>query len=151
MNKLKSFINTKPVQWVMLVLWIIVVLAVFIPHFVVHTQTYVDKRNIVRCRNPRATHRVEISEKGFNPEKLIANTCDQIIFVNTGSKFREPAFGPHESHLIYPGYEEELLKSGETNNFVLTAFGDYQLHDHIYNELTMQLQVRALGTTSGQN
>ncbi len=150
MQTLTSFINKKPVQWCLLILWIITVLTIFIPHFAKHTQTYVDKRNIVRCRSLRTTHRVEISEKGFDPEKLIANTCDQIVFVNAGSKFHEPAFGPHESHLIYPGYNELLLSKGETNKFVLTAYGDYKLHDHIYDELTMQLQIRNLGF-SGKN
>lgn len=137
--KLRAFTSKKPIQYGLVLTYVAVILAVFIPHLIHKFPTFVDKKVIVDCKVPLNTFQVSISSLGFNPKKIETKVCDQIIFKNMGSSYHQIAFGPHPIHLIYPGFKEKVLVPGTTNTVLLKAYGTYQIHDHLHDNLEAQL------------
>jgi len=110
-------------------------------HFLSHKINTVDNSKIIKCTKIGDRKIISISESGFEPKKVIIKTCDNLIFKNTGKKYHQPAFGEHPDHLLYPGFIEQAMKPGTTNTVIVTAFGNYLIHDHIYDELQGEIDV----------
>jgi plastocyanin len=127
------------IQYLLLPVYIIVIFAVFIPHFFLHTPQYVQKNQIVACSKSLHTYEVDISESGFSPTVFTLPVCSTITFKNTGTKFHQVAFGDHPTHLLYPFYVEQVLSPNKKISLLLTAFGTYKIHDHLHEELEGEL------------
>ncbi len=138
---LKSIIQRKPIRIGLFVLWIGIILWVFIPHLIHHTPKLVDKKLISDCQKLGNTYKIKITSRGFDPQEIQAKRCDVVEIINLDSSFHEPAFGPHPIHLVYPGYTEKLLAPKETNKFILKAYGQYEMHDHLNEDLNTYLNI----------
>lgn len=135
-NRLKQF-----AQNTLFVIAVVIVLYIFSSHLIHHSLATVSKEYEVSCSTTGDTHTIKINESGFFPEKTEVKACDTILFSNTGKLYHEPAFGEHPTHLIYPGYKEIAIPAGKSNSVILTALGQYQIHDHIYEELEGEITV----------
>lgn len=135
-KKIKEFLNLREVQIFLALIYIGVLGFVFIPHFIHHAQVGIVPQNqIINCTKVGKTVYITIDDKKFNPEKTIVNVCDKVVFKNIGTKYYDPAFGDHPIHLIYPGYKEVAIKPSETNSIVMSAFGEFEIHEHIYDKI----------------
>lgn len=74
--------------------------------------------------------RVDIAKNKFVPSTIVARRCDQLIITNLDNVAREPALGPHEHHIAYPGLTEKTLNEGQSNSFILYQTGSFLVHDH---------------------
>ena len=113
-----------------------VVAYVFLPHAIEHFPTFVDKKFIASCPKPKNKITVSITNDGFIPQTTKAHICDILTFVNSEKReVFQIGFGEHPTHLAYPGYKEKIIGPGEKLSILLTAFGTYQIHDHLKDEI----------------
>lgn len=108
-----------------------VVIYIFISHLIHNFPYTVEKKNVVICSQVGKAYEIKISKDGFSPSSQEAKVCDQVIFINVDQNYHQIAFGKHERHLNYPNFKEKLLAPNQTNTFVLAAYGSYQIHDHL--------------------
>ena len=121
-----------------------VVAFAFVPHILKHShptqteeaQVPIDKKFVVLCPKPKNSVTVSITSKGFVPQITKAHTCDTLVFINSEKlSVFQIGFGEHPNHLAYPGYKEKIIGPGEKLSILLTAFGTYQIHDHLKDEI----------------
>lgn len=142
----KKLLFSKPIQIIIAIIYLAVLGYVFVPHFLHTSQTgKVPQDKIVKCEHVGKTFLVNIDDQKFRPEKSELKVCDKIVFKNAGTKYHQPAFGDHPIHLIYPGFNEKALKAGESNELVMSAFGEFKIHDHIYEEIEGSITVEPPG------
>lgn len=120
---------------------IAIIIGIFAYHFYHHPLKFVDRSKIVNCTTVGKTYHVEIEEAKFIPEVAKVRVCDRVEFINKDKRSHQVAFGSHPYHLLYPGFKEKLLKTGEKNDVVLSVFGNYSIHDHIYDEIEGEIIV----------
>jgi hypothetical protein len=82
------------------------------------------------CNIPGRTVKVEISEKAINPSILNTYRCDTLIFVALDDEPHLIAFGKHDHHNQYPGYQEQPIIEGKDLRLRLSKTGTFKIHDH---------------------
>ena len=82
------------------------------------------------CNIPGRTIKVEISEKAINPSILNTYRCDTLIFVALDDEPHIIAFGKHDHHNQYPGYQEQPILEGKDLRLRLTKTGTFKIHDY---------------------
>ncbi len=132
----KQFLKKyRPFDAVLLIAALVGVVLFFRGHHHNHIiATSADARNLYTCSasNTANTQQLVVDEAGFRPAALSLNVCDYLTIINAGKKSHEVAFGPHENHLEYPGFDNDTaIKPGGTVTFQLTLPGDYEVHDHL--------------------
>ena len=94
---------------------------------------------------------VIISENGFAPHQLFINPKTIVAFKNTGSLPHWPASNAHPTHGEYPekggciGSKLDAcrgLRKGEIYQFVFNKIGVWNMHDHLFPDLTMNIVVK---------
>jgi plastocyanin len=95
-------------------------------------------------------HTVEFTSSGYNPNALIIDKGDKVIFINKHSEDMWPASDPHPAHTDYPNSNIEKcstpenntifdacnpLSQGETFNFTFNEPGVWRYHDHLATEI----------------
>lgn len=118
-----------------------IIISIFIPHIQHHFVQFVDKSLIVSCKKSLKTIRITIGKTGFVPQKTYAKVCETIDFYNTDSVFHLVAFGNHPYNLAYPKFIERLIAPKKTNSVLLTAYGIYKIHDHLYESISGELDI----------
>ncbi len=98
-----------------------------------YSQELMNPLGAVSCTSTGRHVRIAIDDEGFRPRKVRAEMCDRLTFINRSTSARMIAFGVHEKHISYPGYDEQQLPSNQTYSMVLVAPGTYVYHDH-FNE-----------------
>lgn len=83
---------------------------------------------------------IEITDKGFVPNKVSINKGQTVAFVNRDMRLHWPASGNHPTHSVYPetggciGSSFDAcrgLKTGETYTFTFNQVGTWGVHDHL--------------------
>ena len=97
------------------------------------------------------TYIVEVTNNGFNPNKITIADGDSVQFVAKDGGRHWPASAVHPSHQAYPGSDigkckgpEEntvfdackILQEGQVFEFRFTEKGSWQYHDHLHPTLT---------------
>jgi len=141
---LKRFFQNKIVKYLFLIIYLGIITWVFVPHFIHNLQVgNVPKATIVNCSKEGKTFQVKITDKEFNPKITSVKICDVVIFKNVGTKYYDPAFGDHPVHLNYPGFVEKILKPHDINKVVMSASGEFKIHEHIYDQMEGEIIVRS--------
>ncbi len=67
----------------------------------------------------------------FNPVLLVIDLGDSVTVSNKSNKVMEVAAGKHDDHKNLKGFEEKIVKAGETYSFIPEEKGIFDLHDHL--------------------
>lgn len=136
-KNIKFLLRSTLVLYIFLALGYVIVL-----HVIHHTPQLIDNKYLVDCKKSGKLHTVTVTNDRFTPSKIIANTCDRIVFTNKDSVYHQVAFGDHDDHLIYPGFSEKAIKPNSNNTAILKAFGTYKIHDHFYEHLEGEIIIK---------
>jgi hypothetical protein len=96
------------------------------------------------CSRVGQLHDVSINGDSFSANNLTVKQCDQLKVTNKDTQDYELAFGPHDHHLEYPGFDETLLRPGKSTTITLAKDGAFPLHDHNRDKAIMTLVVTPL-------
>jgi len=139
MGKIKNIqklIHQEKIQRLIFFFLLGVLLWVFIPHILHQSKVgKVKAETIVNCGKVAKTHEIKISDSEFIPETTKITVCDEIVFNNVSNKYVDIGFGEHPAHLLYPNYKEKVLKPGEKTSLQMTAFGRFEIHEHIDDKI----------------
>ena len=94
------------------------------------------------CQTPGSTINVTVLPKGFSPAGVTAALCDRLVIQNNSDIQVVLAFGRHDHHLSYPGFNEQTVPPGASVSGVLQARGSFELHDHLKDETQAQLTIK---------
>jgi len=142
LQKLIDFKNRERVQIVIFIALILVLSWAFIPHLIHQFQVgHVDPASIVKCGKSNKTVQIRINQNQFIPQTTKITVCDTIVFYNISKKYLDIGFGEHPIHLIYPKYHEKILSPGEKISLQMTSYGDFKIHEHIYDRIEGDIQV----------
>ncbi|HSW37719.1 MAG TPA: cupredoxin domain-containing protein [Candidatus Saccharimonadales bacterium] len=137
-------------RWLHYGIWVIiyaVVLAGFGSHTILHIyhasshQSHSSQSSLASDCTLGHTIIVNIQRGRFEPAIVQAKRCDKLEIVNQDNQVHEPAFGEHEHHLHYLGFQERVLRPQERNSFLLLERGQFDLHDHINEAIRGRLVV----------
>lgn len=85
---------------------------------------------------------VEMTENGFNPERLTVKVGTTVTFINKDKAFRWPASDLHPTHTIYPEFDpKQPIEPGKKWSFTFNKSGDWNYHDHLSPLLTGKIIV----------
>jgi plastocyanin len=93
---------------------------------------------------------VILNDKGFNPREITVTKGSTITWKIEGKDPHWPAADVHPSHQAYPGAGGcigskldacRALKAGEAYEFEFDQVGKWTMHDHLYPEFTMTVEV----------
>jgi hypothetical protein len=108
-----------------------------------HTHSVAHEHKEDHCHEPPTqSHTITFTKSGVSPEQLIIDRCDMVVVKNELSMEMIPAIGPHPAHIHYAGFEENILKPGDTYSFRATTAGSFSLHNHENDTQAMWLTVR---------
>jgi hypothetical protein len=96
------------------------------------------------CSRYGQQHTAIITNGAFAPGSMTLAQCDQLKVTNKDNADYELAFGPHENHIEYPGFEETVLKTGESITINAVKAGTFPLHDHIRDKAVLTLTITPL-------
>jgi hypothetical protein len=91
--------------------------------------------------NASQSFKLKFTRRGAVPAEISAHRCDSITVINDTPEYLIAAFGPHEHHQHYPGFEERKLSKGQSYSFRLAESGTFTLHDHDNQGLRAILRV----------
>ncbi|MBI3397423.1 hypothetical protein HY045_03020 [Candidatus Woesebacteria bacterium] len=123
---------------ILIIIIMIVILLAGVGFFIFATRPNASTSVVSNTPCPKEGRRIEvvIDSKGLAPTEIDVKQCDRLVFVNKDTKLHEPAFGTHDLHIPYPGYNEDILMAGTSVDFLLTEIGEFELHDHINPQAT---------------
>lgn len=148
---MKNLHNTHPlVHYSILAFIYVVAIATLATHTVYHAlahgaEHHHEASEIVAqpCSSTHhETVQLTISNNKITPSQLTAQRCDTLRITSQDGVAHMPAFGPHDHHIEYPGFEEETLTNGQSNQFVLSAAGTFAVHDHYNDTISATLTVK---------
>lgn len=93
------------------------------------------------CPRPGSTNEVVVDDTAFQSREAVVARCDQLMFINRGQRSHRPVFGEHPKHIIYPSYQERVLKPGQSNSATMSVPGTYAVHDHLDESIQGQVVV----------
>lgn len=86
-------------------------------------------------------HQISLANDVFVPAAITVSRCDRLVISNQGTEAYDLAFGIHEEHVEYPGFERQILRSREYFTLDATKSGSYPLHDHYRDKAKLQLTI----------
>jgi hypothetical protein len=90
------------------------------------------------------SHKIVLTEKGFEPENITINQGDSIVFSTTRTKDFWPASNLHPTHEIYPEFDpKEPITPNKTWSFQFNKVGSWKFHDHLFPFYTGTIIVKA--------
>lgn len=93
------------------------------------------------CSKLGPTHEVIVHDTVFQPREVVVARCDQLALINRGHQSHRPVFGEHSKHIIYPSYQERVLKPGQSNSATMSVPGTFAIHDHFDERIEGQVVV----------
>ena len=125
--------------------------ATLFSHALFHNQPHTYHDSIVsnalvttaECNgSPAHSYTLTFEGKLLLPASISAERCDQLTVSNHDHSEHAIAFGPHEHHTPYPGFQEKDLAHGESTTFRLAKTGTFLVHDHDDDTIVGSLIVR---------
>lgn len=93
------------------------------------------------CQTAGTTIEVTIKNNQFMPKKISARQCDLLVIINADTQKRSPAFGEHNNHDHYQGFEQRVLGKNQQQTIDLTTTGTYTLHDDFHGVATATIVI----------
>ena len=93
------------------------------------------ERDVADCSalgSPR-TITLTADDAGLNIDATTTEQCTTLVVQNLGTKRFALAFGDHDKHYAYAGYEEQTVRPGNSLTLTLAETGTFRLHNH-YDE-----------------
>lgn len=91
-------------------------------------------RNIAMCEEQPFEDEeliaIDATEDGFEPTEATASQCDVLWVENMSDEDIELVFGPHEDHIDYPDYTEQVTSPGDFIEVELSQAGEFHIHNH---------------------
>ncbi len=100
-----------------------------------HTQ-FSDKVEGFACKTIGQNHELYLQHDTFSTTKLSIKQCDTVTVINLDDSLYNLAFGVHDQHIDYPGYNQQILSYNESLKIDALEAGTYTLHDHIRGDNT---------------
>ncbi|MAG07583.1 hypothetical protein CMI46_02100 [Candidatus Pacearchaeota archaeon] len=109
-----------------------------------------EKNTTPKDTTPQTEYTIEFTSSGYNPNALIIDKGEKVVFINKHSENMWPATDTHPTHIDYPnsGIEKcstpenntifdacKPLSIGETFNFTFNEPGIWRYHDHLATEI----------------
>ncbi len=88
------------------------------------------------CQGVHANHKVTFSGGRVSPDRIEAQYCDSLTFINQDEKVREITFGRHPQHGTYTGQTDLPVRKGRSKTITLNQTGTFQYHDHLEPKTT---------------
>lgn len=132
----------KKFQFFLFILFSLAFLGLFVPHIVSGAKSIYLAKKAASCNETYKNNVIIIKDSSFEPNYLEANLCDQVTFINKGSKPYRVAFGEHNNHFRYPGFVEKKIDIDEEIRLVLTLKGSYEFHNHLKEEAKGTLNIK---------
>jgi hypothetical protein len=87
---------------------------------------------------------IEITKDGFNPQSVIVDHNQTIIFLNRDEVPRWPASNSHPSHDVYPEFDpKNSIEPGASWPFKPQKIGTWKYHDHLFPHMRGVIIVNA--------
>jgi hypothetical protein len=100
------------------------------------------KGHAASCNTTGRQHILTVTNDTFPTSRLTLARCDSVKIFNDGNETYELAFGEHENHIYYPGFNnEQTLKPNEFVTFTAVQSGTYSLHDHLRDRAKIELVI----------
>ena len=112
--------------------------------FGIWSQLRGDPADSLTCKQPGTVHELTLQADTFSSNRLVINRCDTVRISNTGAERYELAFGEHDSHVSYPGFQMQPLGPGEYFIFDAVQAGAYTMHDHTRDRAKVNFDIRTL-------
>lgn len=84
---------------------------------------------------------ITYTDDGFSPNTLTVNSGDTLTIRNTSSDSLQFDSDPHPQHTANPELNVDLVESGESKTFKVTAKGSHGYHNHLRSEHTGKITV----------
>lgn len=102
---------------------------------------YTADDSLELCGSTGTSHEIAIKHGVFARPDMSVQRCDIITVVNQDKDSYLLAFGNHERHEVYPGFESRLLTAGDTIIIDALKEGTFTVHDHKRDKASLQLTV----------
>ncbi len=77
---------------------------------------------------------VVVTDSGFEPQSVLLNEGDTVVWQNKSTHLFWPASDPHPTHDFYPEFDpEKAIQPGSSWSFVFTKVGTWGYHDHLFS------------------
>ena len=116
---------------------VVVFLLLTVGHVFHHMTSFAEET----CTHLGKTQSIIIKHNTFIPQQVTVSRCDRVVFINQDSIYHQPALGKHPEHILYAGFEEQLLSFGQTNGFVVHTAGTLPFHDHLHEDVQGTISV----------
>jgi hypothetical protein len=96
------------------------------------------------CDKPGQEHNLIVRNDAFNVTKLTIAQCDVIKIANLdATQSYEFAFGVHDKHIQYPGFNETVIRPNEFIAIDAIKAGIYRIHDHLRDKAAVEFTIEA--------
>lgn len=93
------------------------------------------------CKNAGIRHQLSIKGGVFEDPDISVRRCDMLTIINQDKDSYMLAFGSQDRHQDYPGFDSQLVASGEAITIDAIKEGSYTIHDHKLDKARLQLTV----------
>lgn len=103
---------------------------------------YYANRDDGTCKAPGAEHVLELKNDTFSSENITVKRCDTVKVVNLDTQKYLLAFGVHDKHIAYPGYNEQTISPNEFFVIDMIQAGEFRLHDHLRDKAHINFTIQ---------
>jgi hypothetical protein len=93
------------------------------------------------CEPRGKEHSLTLHADDFSKNKLTMQKCDSVKITNYDNLDYRLAFGVHDRHVTYPGFQEQILRPTKSLRFEAVKAGTYLMHDHLRDQATIQFTI----------
>ncbi len=121
----------------------IVVYATVVGYAVFHLShhSHAIKLPAQACAGSGQAIMITFTDTAIAPSPIQLQRCDRVTIINRGHLSIKPALGPHEQHLVYPTFREQILRPGQSMQFQASVPGQFELHDHVADKLETEVTI----------
>ena len=92
---------------------------------------------------PRQAEKIfTIKDNVISPSNIVANRCETLTVINLDDTERMIAFGVHDHHTPYNGFEEKVLQKDQKFTVTLVQTGSFKVHDHHDDDVKATFEVK---------
>jgi uncharacterized protein (UPF0333 family) len=91
--------------------------------------------------NSRPVVELYASQSGFTISDNSVIQCTKLIVTNSSQSFVAVAFGLHDEHYPYTGYQEKTIRQGESIKIILAEAGTFRVHNHYIEDQFVELTI----------
>lgn len=86
------------------------------------------------CPKAGENHTLRLNDDRFDKERLTVQKCDTLTISNDDGRSYQLAFGVHDKHVDYPGYDAAALAPHESITINMIQTGTFEFHDHFRDQ-----------------